>query len=331
MCCSKQKFGHSSTCPCSTEESCEGCYEMCYGKLYVFAFVCCLIVNGSDSHPQCLDYQPPFRPTGVRFCLAYQDYGCCDGKQDDFLKLSFEYISRLSNSSSTTLRYAKEILCLECHPYAAHIFDAESGNDDGAMFRKSYIRFPGLCKNLCYDLFSKHKSVLLSMFRNADFIQFIHSSNVTTFCSWAEIQDSNYCYPAVNHLDISTQSVVKEYQHKLCVEAYRGPLFANALVAVHSNDQSHRLFVGEQRGLIHVILPNGTKFDEPFLNITDKVINAGVPWDERGLLGLAFHPKFKDNGRFFVYYSAAAEGLQKEDYRLVKFLRATSLLTFHLH
>ena len=288
-------------------------------RVFLFGFVCFLVVQTCITHPQCLDYRPPFKPNRVHFCSAYRDYACCNEKEDEFLKLNFEYVSRhINDSSSTTLRLAKDIVCLECHPYAAHIFDAESGHDDGSVFRKSHIRFPGLCKNMCHELFSEHKTLLLSLFINAVFIRFINSTTVTEYSTRAEIGDSSYCYPSVNNLNFTTQSTATKYQHKLCVEEYRGPPFANALLAVHSKDQSHRLFVGEQRGLVRIILPNGTKIDEPFLNLTDKVINSGVPWDERGFLGLAFHPDFKNNGRFFVYYSAAAEGLRREDYRFVK-------------
>lgn len=290
-------------------------------RLLLFGFVCFLVFQTCITHPQCLDYRPPFKPNGVQFCSVYRDYGCCNKKEDDFLKQSFEYVSRrICNSSSETLRLAKEIVCLECHPYAAHIFDAESGNDDGSVFRKSHVRFPGLCKDMCYKMFNEQKQLLLNLFRNTNFNKFMNSMNVTEFCSWSQIEDSNYCYPDVNNLNVTSKNTAKKYQHKLCVESYQGPLFANALLAVHSNDKSHRLFVGEQRGLVYVILPNGTKVDEPFLNLTDKIINSGVPWDERGFLGLVFHPDYKTNGRFFVYYSTAAEGLQKQDYRSVKCL-----------
>ena len=41
----------------------------------------------------------------------------------------------------------------------------------------------------------------------------------------------------------------------------------------------------------------------PFLNLVSDVLSAPVRADERGLLGMAFHPNYKDNGRLFVYYS----------------------------
>lgn len=59
-----------------------------------------------------------------------------------------------------------------------------------------------------------------------------------------------------------------------------------------------RLFVVEQPGRIRVIR-DGRLLPEPFLDITDKVGYGG----ERGLLGLAFHPRYAANGRFYVDYT----------------------------
>jgi len=66
----------------------------------------------------------------------------------------------------------------------------------------------------------------------------------------------------------------------------------------HANDNSDRLFVVEQGGLIK-ILKNGVVNDTPFLTITNLISTGG----ERGLLGLAFHPAFSSNGRFFIFYT----------------------------
>lgn len=62
-----------------------------------------------------------------------------------------------------------------------------------------------------------------------------------------------------------------------------------------------RLFIVEQTGRI-LILKNGVLNPEPFLDITDRV-HKPSGGDERGLLGLAFHPKYQQNGRFFVFYT----------------------------
>ena len=76
----------------------------------------------------------------------------------------------------------------------------------------------------------------------------------------------------------------------------------NPIAAVHSGDGSGRLFVVEQIGQIHVLDANNTLLSEPFLDISDRVLISAKKGDERGLLGLAFHPEFEQNGRFFVYY-----------------------------
>ena len=65
-----------------------------------------------------------------------------------------------------------------------------------------------------------------------------------------------------------------------------------------------RLFIIDQIGLIKIINSSGQILDEPFLDLRSKMVTLNPQYDERGLLGLAFHPGFSQNGRFFVYYSA---------------------------
>ena len=74
------------------------------------------------------------------------------------------------------------------------------------------------------------------------------------------------------------------------------------LVLVESPDQTKRLFVVDAPGQIFVI-KDGKRLSQPFLDIQDKILRTEEV-DERGLLGLAFHPNFSSNGRFFVFYSA---------------------------
>ena len=69
-------------------------------------------------------------------------------------------------------------------------------------------------------------------------------------------------------------------------------------------DGSGRLFVADQAGLIRVIEADGTLRPEPFLDLRSSTVEPRENFDERGLLGLAFHPAYATNGRFYVYYSA---------------------------
>jgi glucose/arabinose dehydrogenase len=69
-------------------------------------------------------------------------------------------------------------------------------------------------------------------------------------------------------------------------------------------DGSGRLFVIEKVGRIR-ILENDQLLETPFLDITDRVGSNG---NEQGLLGLAFHPGYQENGRFFVNYTDTSGG-----------------------
>jgi hypothetical protein len=71
-----------------------------------------------------------------------------------------------------------------------------------------------------------------------------------------------------------------------------------------------RLYVVEQGGLIKIIL-GGQVSPEPFLDISDRIASGG----ERGLLGLAFHPDFATNGRFFVNYTNPSGATRISEFR----------------
>lgn len=79
----------------------------------------------------------------------------------------------------------------------------------------------------------------------------------------------------------------------------------NAPVGLEApNDGTGRLFVIEQGGTIRII-QNGSLLSTSFLDITSKVESGG----EKGLLGLAFHPNFSTNRRFFVNYTCRINGV----------------------
>jgi glucose/arabinose dehydrogenase len=76
--------------------------------------------------------------------------------------------------------------------------------------------------------------------------------------------------------------------------------------AGHAPGDASRLFVVEQRGRILILdLGTNTVLGTPFLDIDSRVINTG---NERGLLGLAFHPNYASNGLFYVNYSRSSDG-----------------------
>ncbi len=79
------------------------------------------------------------------------------------------------------------------------------------------------------------------------------------------------------------------------------------VAGVSANDGSGRMFIVQQTGQIR-ILQDGNVLEEPFLDLRELIprdfVFPSSAFDERGFLGMALHPNFAENGRFFVYYSA---------------------------
>jgi glucose/arabinose dehydrogenase len=80
--------------------------------------------------------------------------------------------------------------------------------------------------------------------------------------------------------------------------------FTEPLFFTNAKDGTDRRLVVEQRGRILVLQPSASASPVVFLDITSRVLSGG----ERGLLGLAFHPQFSTNGRFFVNYTRRPDG-----------------------
>jgi glucose/arabinose dehydrogenase len=77
------------------------------------------------------------------------------------------------------------------------------------------------------------------------------------------------------------------------------PVFATG-----RRDGSGGLLVVEQGGTIRIVNNDGSVQPDPFLDLTERVVSGG----ERGLLGLALHPDYENNGRLYVDYTRAEDG-----------------------
>ncbi len=80
--------------------------------------------------------------------------------------------------------------------------------------------------------------------------------------------------------------------------------FTSPLFVASPDDGSGRLFVVDQTGYVKIVYANGTVLDQPFLDVRDKMVDLLPGYDERGLLSIAFHPNFTENGKVYAYYSA---------------------------
>ena len=74
--------------------------------------------------------------------------------------------------------------------------------------------------------------------------------------------------------------------------------FSSPLLVTHAGDGSGRLFVVEKTGKVRIV-KNGTLASGAFMDLSRSVSNGG----EQGLLGLAFHPSYKTNGKLYLSYT----------------------------
>uniref|UniRef100_A0A5F8H9K8 HHIP like 1 n=1 Tax=Monodelphis domestica TaxID=13616 RepID=A0A5F8H9K8_MONDO len=258
-----------------------------------------------SAHPQCLDFKPPFRPPRpLPFCEQYTAFGCCDAEQDAALSRRYWAVtSRLEpDTFAVCAAYVRDLLCQECSPYAAHLFDAE---DPSTPLRT----VPGLCKDYCIDVWQKCRIIFRHLSPDPEL--WALETNRAKFCRYLSLDDADYCFPRLlvnENLNVNLGQVRADTEGclELClVEVANG--LRNPVAMVHANDGTHRFFVAEQVGLIWTYLPNHSRLEKPFLNISEVVLTSPWEGDERGFLGIVFHPQFKHTGKVYVYYSVEVD------------------------
>ncbi|XP_076834262.1 HHIP-like protein 1 [Brachyhypopomus gauderio] len=271
------------------------------GGLTQSLFILLYLLAPVIPHPQCLDFKPPFQPQQeIQFCVMYKYFGCCDFARDQELMAKFYRI--MDNFDyygyANCAGYIQDLICQECSPYAAHLFDAE---DPSTPLRS----IPGLCPDYCSQFYSKCRSTVPLLSEDPRLLELEHDQR--RFCQYLELDDPDYCYPHLLTNELLSKNLGRvtsdsEGCLQLCLEEVANGL-RNPLAMVHANDGTHRFFVAEQIGLVWAYLPDRSRLERPFLNITKAVLTSPWEGDERGFLGLTFHPRFKYNGKLYVYYS----------------------------
>jgi glucose/arabinose dehydrogenase len=105
------------------------------------------------------------------------------------------------------------------------------------------------------------------------------------------INDSELIFPVTDEVE----------NRFMLQDAFQGITFTRPLDLQNAGDSSGRLFIVEQSGRISIIDPSSLETSAVlFLDISDRVDDSS---NEMGLLGLAFHPDFENNGSFFVNYT----------------------------
>ncbi|CAB1348636.1 unnamed protein product [Coregonus sp. 'balchen'] len=274
-----------------------------------------LVPRHGNTHPQCLDYKPPFQPQEpLVFCKEYAKFGCCDLEKDDKISQNFYKIMDYFDYSGymTCAKYIRTILCQECSPYSAHLYDAEDANTP-------MRELPGLCGDYCSEFWHQCRYTISLLTDNNATVGIEEDRN--KFCNFLELKDREYCYPNVlsdGKLNANLGNVRADPEGclQLCLQEVANGL-RNPVAMVHADDGTHRFFVAEQLGYVWAYLANGSRIDRPFLNLTKAVLTSPWAGDERGFLCMALHPRFTVVRKAYVYYSVSVK--KEERIRISEF------------
>ncbi len=108
---------------------------------------------------------------------------------------------------------------------------------------------------------------------------------------------------------LSGKAELPEVKLKLFAEGFTSP---SALTPL--NDGKGTLLLADQVGLVHLVTSSGIVRGQPFLSLTHRMAKLNLGFDERGLLGIAAHPDFKETGKIYVYYSAPLRASAPSDW-----------------
>jgi glucose/arabinose dehydrogenase len=118
---------------------------------------------------------------------------------------------------------------------------------------------------------------------------------------------SELCVGAVSALVLSLGALGTPAKAQMRVNLEPAVEGVTAPLAIAQPQGDDRLFVIEQIGLVRVVTADGELLAEPFLDLRHKIVDQWPEFDEKGLLGLAFHPDYANNGKFYVAYSAPTQ------------------------
>ncbi|XP_024383079.1 HIPL1 protein isoform X1 [Physcomitrium patens] len=291
----------------------------CRVNAVVLLLVPCLVITAT-AYPLCAkNLEPPGR-ANLTFCTApeYAANGCCNSRDDTQIKTTFDAMN-ISNAKCAAVM--KAILCSKCDQYSADLYDVTS-----ALSKPRPVPF--LCtsgaNNYCNQVWTACENVTIpnspfepglqergnSTSKASASLASFYKNNDTSFCisSAAPLAAENVCFagtpmkvaepvsytpPAgicLERLDNATEPTGKGYYLNL----------------IPHPDGSDRVFVNTQSGLMYMANvsqpgsggPFIIDYSAPFLNISHRTTSNG----ELGFMGIAFHPDYLNNGRFFISY-----------------------------
>ncbi|KAI3454602.1 hypothetical protein Pfo_011265 [Paulownia fortunei] len=270
--------------------------------------------------PLCTDSRAPFTPKSpLQFC-SYNGTTCCNYANDLRLKKQFESMN-ISDPGCASL--LKSILCASCDQFSAELFRVDSVPREVPVLCNSTIsanstqsnqatnNFCSQVWNTCQNVSILNSPFAASLQGRAGVPTNSNSTKLTDL--WQSQKDfcdalggtSDDGLPCFNGGPVTlNDSETPSPPSGMCLEKIGNGSYLNM---VGHPDGSSRAFFSNQQGKIWLatIPKEGSggilELDEanPFLDLTDE-----VHFDtEFGMLGIAFHPKFTENGRFFASFS----------------------------
>lgn len=278
-----------------------------------------LLPHPSLSFPLCTDSKASFTlNTTLKFC-PYNGSTCCNSTEDAQLQKQYQAMN-ISDTSCASL--LQSILCAKCDPFSASLYTVASVARPVPVLCNSTVSNSSQSNQAGNDFCSKvwdtckDVSISNSPFAaslqgqagtpaNSNYTKLTQNwQSETDFCNafGGASTDNSVCFDGepVKFNETLTYSP----PHGMCLEKIGNGSYLNM---VAHPDGSNRAFFSNQEGIIWLAtIPDvgsgGTlDLDEsnPFVDLTDQ-----VHYDtEFGMMGMAFHPNFAQNGRFFASFN----------------------------
>ncbi|XP_047970348.1 HIPL1 protein [Salvia hispanica] len=284
-------------------------------------FILLQFIDSCLSLPLCTDSRAPFSPNStLQFC-PYNGTVCCNANDDLLLKNQFAAMN-ISDPACASL--VKSILCSRCDQFSAELFRIDSAprqvpvlcnstvSPNSTQSNQASLNFCSKAWNTCQNVSIIHSPFTVSLQGRAGAPTASNSTKLADlwqsqadFCSalGGASDDGLPCFDGAPVV-LNDTGAAPTPPTGLCLEKIGNGTYLNM---VPHPDGSNRAFFSNQQGKIWLatIPSQGSRgvleLDEaaPFLDITDE-----VHFDtEFGLMGIAFHPKFIENGRFFASFN----------------------------
>ncbi|KAG9449630.1 hypothetical protein H6P81_009595 [Aristolochia fimbriata] len=280
------------------------------GSLSVAVVFLLSLLSVSSALPLCTDWRAPARlNSSLAFC-PYNGTVCCTPKEDLALQKQFRDMN-ISDPACATL--VKSILCATCDPFSAELFEAKPQPRTVPLLCNSPDDYCSRVWETCQNISIRGSPFAPSLRGRAGVI--VNSSSVSKLTDlWQSSKDfceafsgkaanGSVCFEGMP-VSIDNDTRTPAAPAGLCLEKIGNGSYLD--MAAHP-DGTNRVFFSDQPGHIWLAkLPDvgsgGTLElveSDPFLDLTDE-----VHFDtEFGLMGIAFHPDFARNGRFFASFN----------------------------